>query len=378
MTPFTPDHERFRQTVRKFVENELLPHQREWEQAKDYPRDLYNKMGALGFLGITYPEKLGGSGLDYWYSVAFIEELVRSRMSGLNMDIMVQTEIATPIISILGTDEQKQEFVVPAIKGEKIGALGITEPGTGSDVANIATTAKRDGDDYIINGSKMFITNGGRADFITLAVRTGSEGHKGISLVTFPTDTKGFNVEKNLEKLGMHSSNTTLLHFDDCRMPKRYLLGEENHGFYYIMKNFQGERLGAAVSCCAESKQMIADAVQYGREREAFGKPIITNQYWRQKFAQRLSELEAAKQLTYHAAELFNQKQDAVREISMAKLLASELANTIAYDCLQFHGGAGYMEEYDIARAYRDVRLIPIGAGSSEIMREIIAKLEGF
>ncbi len=378
MQPFTPDHETFRKSVRNFVEKELLPHQETWEREKGFPKDVFKQLGELGFLGIAYPEELGGSGLDYWYSICFFEELVRCRMSGLAMDVMVQTEISTPIINVLGTDEQKQEFLVPAIRGDKVGALGITEPDTGSDVANIKTTAKKAGDDYVINGAKMYITNGSKADFITLSVRTGEEGHGGISLVTFPTDTKGFEVGKRLEKLGMDSSDTTLLFFENCRIPQRYVLGEENKGFYYIMQNFQGERLGAAVTCVAEAQQMIEDALAYGRERQAFGRPILSFQVWRHKFAQRMTELEAARQLTYHAADMFVKKQDCVTEISMAKLLASELANQIAYDCLQFHGGAGFMREYDISRAYRDLRLIPIGAGSSDIMREIIAKNKGF
>lgn len=378
MNPFHSEHETFRQSVRSYVEKELLPHKEEWERARAFPKEVFRQLGELGFLGIRFPEALGGSGLDYWYSVCFFEELCRCRMSGLAMDVMVQSEIATPIVALLGTDEQKQEFLMPAIKGEQVAALGITEPSTGSDVANIKTIAKKDGADYLISGSKMFITNGGKADWITLSVRTGAEGHKGISLMTFPTDVKGFEVGKKLEKLGMHSSDTALLYFDNCRIPQRYVLGEENKGFYYIMQNFQGERLGAAVTCCQESKLMIDDALKYGREREAFGKPILAFQVWRHKFAERLTELAAARQLTYHAADMFNRGEKCVKEISMAKLLASELANAIAYDCLQFHGGYGFMEEYDISRSYRDLRLIPIGAGTSQVMKEIIAKEEGF
>jgi len=378
MQPFNQEHETFRQSVRHYVQKELLPHHEAWERAKGFPKEVFRQLGELGFLGIRYPESLGGSGLDYWYTVCFFEELLRCRMSGLSMDVMVQSEIATPVIGVLGTDEQKKEFLMPAIAGEKVGALGITEPDTGSDVANIKTTARKEGDDYVINGAKMYITNGSKADFITLSVRTGEAGHKGISLVTFPTDTKGFEVGKKLEKLGMASSDTALLFFDNCRIPQRYCLGEENRGFRYIMENFQGERLGAAVTCVAESQYMIEDALKYGRDRQAFGQPILSFQVWRHKFAQRLTELEAARQLTYHSADLFNRGQACVTEISMAKLYTSELANQIAYDCLQFHGGAGFMQEYDISRSYRDLRLIPIGAGTSDVMREIIAKNSGF
>ena len=253
----------------------------------------------------------------------------------------------------------------------------MSEPGCGSDVASVRTTAKRVGDDYVINGSKMWITNGTRADFITLAVRTGEPGYGGVSLVTFPTDVKGFGVSKKLEKVGNLSSDTAVLFFEDCKIPARYILGEENQGFYHIMTNFQGERLIAAITAVEAMQQMVEDAIRYGREREAFGKPIIKFQVWRHKFVEHLTAILAARHLSYHAADLFNRKEMSVKEVSMAKLFAGDLAQRVAYDCMQFHGGMGYVTESHIARAWRDIRLITIGGGTSEVMKEIISKLEG-
>ncbi len=377
MNPFGEEHEAFRRTVRQFVEKEMEPHAREWDEAGIFPRELFAKLGELGFLGIRHDPKWGGSGLDYWYVTAFGEELVRSRNGGVNMALLVQAEMATPVIDAVGTDEQKREFLAPAIAGQKIAALGVSEPGCGSDVAALRTTARRDGGDYVIDGSKMWITNGTRADFITLAVRTGEAGYGGISLVTFPTDVRGFSVGKKLEKVGNLASDTAVLYFDGCRIPARYVLGEENQGFRLIMENFQGERLVAAILAVAGMRQMVEDAIRYGQEREAFGRPLARFQVWRHKFAEQMTAIEAARQLTYHAIDRFVRKEDALREVSMAKLFACDLAQDVAYDCLQLHGGMGYVTESHIARAWRDVRLLTIGGGASEIMKEIIAKTEG-
>lgn len=377
-SPFTEEHEAFRKTVRAFVEKELTPHALEWDRAGIFPREIFKKCGELGFFGINHDPKYGGSGLDYWYVTAFGEELVRSQNAGLNMALLVQCQMATPIINEIGTDEQKREFLAPALAGEKIAALGVSEPGCGSDVANIQTTAKRVGDDYVINGSKMWITNGTRADFLTLAVRTGGAGYEGVSLVTFPTDVKGFSVSKKLDKVGNLSSDTAILFFEDCKIPARYVLGEENAGFYHVMTNFQGERLVAAILAVAGMERMIEDALRYGREREAFGRELIKFQVWRHKFVEHLAAIEAAKRLTYHAVALFDAKENPVKEISMAKLFACDLIQKVAYDCQQFFGGMGYIEETPIARAWRDVRLLTIGGGTSEVMKEIISKLSGF
>ena len=373
---FTDQHDMFRAMVRNFVETELAPHADAWEEAEIFPRELFLKAGEAGLLGLNYGERWGGSELDYWYSVIYVEELVRSRCAGVNMALMVQSDMATPVIHDLGTDEQKEEFLAPAIRGEKIAALGVTEPGAGSNVAGIRTVARKDGDDYVISGSKTFITNGTRADFVTLLVKTDADGgYGGMSLLTFPTDTKGYSVGRKLKKIGNKASDTAEIHFDECRVPQRYLLGEEGHGFYYLMNNFQGERLVAALASVAGAQQLIEDAQRYGKEREAFGRPIGTFQVWRHEFAQLLTEVEAARRLAYFAVDLFDRKLPAVREISMAKLFCGELLNKVADRCLQFHGGYGYMDEYVVSRAWRDARLITIGGGTSEVMREIVSKM---
>ncbi len=376
-TFFTDEHEIFRKSFREFVERELAPHTSEWERAESFPREVYKRMGELGYLGLSYPEELGGGGGDYWYNVVYGEELVRSGSAGVNMSLMVQTDMATPIIAAIGTREQKEEFLVPAIRGEKIAALGVSEPNAGSDVASIRTTARRVGGDFVVNGAKTFITNGTRADFITLAVRTGADGYGGVSLILFPTDAKGFRVAKKLKKIGNHASDTAELSFEDCRVPARNLLGEENQGFYYIMMNFQGERLIAAVSSVAGAQRAIDLGIEYARDRKAFGRPVVGFQVWRHELTQLLTEVEAGRWLTYRACDLFNRKQEAVKEISMAKLYCGELACRVADRVLQLHGGAGYMDEYPISRIWRDTRLITIGGGTSEIMKEIISKRVG-
>src|SRR5712671_4959862 len=373
--PFTPEHDLFRQNLRHYVERELAPHALEWDEAGIFPREVFRGLAALGALGVNYPEEVGGSGGDYWYVVVLAEELVRSHNSGVNMGILVQAQIATPIIAEIGTAEQKREFLAPALAGEKIAALGISEPDAGSDVANLKTTARRVGDDYVINGAKMWITNGSRADFITLAVRTGGPGYGGISLVTFPTDVKGFSVSKKLQKVGNLSSDTALLFFEDCRIPARYLLGEENKGFYQVMTNFQGERLVASIGAVSGMDLLVEEALRYGNERSAFGKPLAKFQVWRHRFVEHLTAIEAARWLTYRACDLHARKEPAVKEISMAKLFAGDLMQKVVYDCQQLHGGMGYVVETPVARAFRDARLLTIGGGTSEIMKEIIAKL---
>lgn len=378
-TPFfTEEHHIFRDQLRKWVVANLQPHADEWEKAKDFPNEVFREMGKMGFLGVRYPEALGGSGGDIWHTMVYCEELPRCHMAGLTMALLVQTDMATPIINDIGTDAQKQEFLVPVIKGEKIAALGVTEPGAGSDVAGIRTTARRDGDDYIINGSKLFITNGARADFITLAARTGEDRYGGISLFLFPTDTPGFHVSRKLDKIGNHVSDTTELFFEDCRIPARCLLGHEGAGFYYIMQNFQGERLVAAASATAGAQMTLYDTVRYCQERRAFDKPLTGFQVTRHHIVDMETELEACRRLTYHAADLFGRGIPCQREISMAKLMVAQIAMSVADRCLQLHGGMGYMHEAEISRAWRDARLITIGGGTSEIMREILSKLAGF
>lgn len=382
--PFTPEHEAFRRTVREWARRELAPHALEWDEAGIFPREVFRQAGEMGLLGIRLDPAYGGSGLDTWYSVIFAEELAHSQNAGINTALLVHAEMAIPILDALGTGEQKRRFLAPAIRGEAIAALAISEPDCGSDVAAIRTTARRDGDDYVIDGSKMWITNGTRADLLTLAVRTGEAGYAGISLVSFPTDTAGFTVGKKLEKVGNLASDTAILHFEGCRIPRRFLIGEENAGFFHVMTNFQGERLVSAITAVAGMEQMVAQAVAYGRERKAFGRPLIGYQVWRHRFAEHLTAIEAGKRLCYQAAWLFDEHAAGrsetlpVREITMAKLYCGDLAQRVAYDCMQFFGGMGYVTETPIARAWRDTRLLTIGGGTSEVMKEILSKLEGF
>ncbi len=374
---FTSEHELLRKTVRDWCTAELKPHADAWEEARLFPREVFNRAGELGLLGIRVPEEWGGMGLDWWYTTCYAEEMVSCGMAGLTMALLVQSDMATPIIHEIGTDYHKANYLAPAVKGEAIAALGVSEPDVGSDVANIRTTAKRVGDDYVINGAKTYITNGTRADFITLAVRTGGDGFKGISLMLFPTDTKGFKVTKKLEKLGNHSSDTAELFFEDCRIPAKNLLGHENAGFYYIMQNFQGERLVGALSSVAGAQRVLDQTVEFCGDRKAFGRNLVGFQTVRHQIVQLEAELEAARQLCYRAVDLVNRKQNAMREITMAKLIGGELANKVVDRCLQLHGGAGYMAEYEVSRAWRDTRLITIGGGTSEIMREILSKVHG-
>jgi citronellyl-CoA dehydrogenase len=363
--------------VRKFAES-LAPHALEWDEAGIFPREVFKQAGDLGLLGIGHDPAYGGMGLDWWYTVTWAEELVRSTSAGTNMALLVQSDMATPIINEIGSDEVKREFLAPAIAGDKIAALGISEPGGGSDVAAIRTTARRDGDDYVINGQKLWITNGSRADFITLAVRTGDDGYGGITLLVFPTDVKGFSVGKLLKKIGNKASDTAELFFEDCRVPIRYRLGQENAGFYHIMTNFQGERLVAAVGCVHGMELAVREAIEYGRGRKAFGRPIVKFQVWKHKLVEHLTAIEAARRLTYYAVDKFNRTpQLATKEVTMAKLFAGDLAQKVMYDCMQLHGGFGYTTEYRISRAWTDSRLMTIGGGTSEIMKEILTKCEG-
>src|SRR5580698_5757821 len=300
LTPFREEHDQFRQTVRKFAEKELAPYADEWEKAEIFPNEVFKRAGELGIFGAHYPEEVGGAGGDFWFAVVKSEELTRGRTGGVTMALLVQADMATPVIADLGTKEQIAEFLTPAIRGEQIAALGVSEPNAGSDVAGIETWAKKDGDDYIINGAKTFITNGCRADFVTLLVKTKPEaGAHGCSFFLVPTNTKGFSVAKKLKKIGNHSSDTAELHFEDMRVPKRYLLGEENMGFMYLMQNFQSERLIACASALSGAQLMMDGAIAYGRDRMAFGKPIIKREYWQHKFVDLAAKHAAARALSY-------------------------------------------------------------------------------
>lgn len=374
---FGDEHALFRKTVREWCTSELAPHADEWEAARLFPNSVFKRAGELGLLGIRVPEAYGGQGLDWWYTACYAEELVYSGLAGLTMGLLVQSDMATPIIEEIGTDYQKREFLAPAVAGDAVAALGVSEPDVGSDVANMRTTARKVGDDYVINGAKLYITNGTRADFITLAVRTGGPGYGGISLMLFPTDTPGFSVTNKLEKLGNHCSDTAELHFDECKIPAKNLLGRENQGFYHIMTNFQGERLVGSLSAVSGAQRVLDQTVQYCKDRKAFNKPLTGFQTVRHTLVQLETELEAGRQLCYRAVDLVNRGHNATREITMAKLFCGELAVRVVDRCLQLYGGFGYMAEAEISRAWRDTRLITIGGGTSEIMREILVKLQG-
>lgn len=386
--PFTEEHQQFRKTVRAFAEKELAPHVEEWEHDELFPNWVFKRAGELGILGAHFPEEHGGAGLDYWFSAAKAEELPHSKMAGVNMGLLVQSDMATPVISDIGTKEQIEEFLMPALAGEKIASLGVSEPAAGSDVAGILTTAKQDGGDWIINGSKTFITNGTRADFVTMLVKTAPDrGAHGCSFFLVPTSLPGFNVAKKLKKIGNKSSDTAELFLDDVRVPARYLLGEANMGFMYLMQNFQTERLIAAVGAVASSFLILEHTIQYGRERKAFGKPIIKREVWQHKFVDHYTKLEAAKAFVYKCVDQYNDEKyvkkqplsmETVKLISMAKILAGDLTSEIVDDCLQFHGGWGYIEDFPIARSWRDQRLLRIGGGTSETMKYYVAKLMGF
>ncbi|MCI0490991.1 MAG: acyl-CoA dehydrogenase family protein [Blastocatellia bacterium] len=373
---FTEEHDMLRETVKLFSQTEIAPHTEEWDEAGIFPKELFKKAGDLGLFGIRLDPRYGGSGLDWWATAAYLEGLSYSNNGGVAMALMVQSDITLPVLDELGTDEQKEEFLRPAIAGDRMAALGISEPGGGSDVAAIRTRAERQGDEFVISGQKLWITNGTRADFIILAVRTSEERHKGISMVLFPTDVKGFSVGKKLKKVGNLSSDTAELFFDNCRIPARYLLGEEGKGFYYTMYNFQGERLAAAIANVATMERAMEYAIAYGKERKAFGQPIGEFQVWRHRFAEHLTGIEAAKWLTYRAVDLMNHGHKPTREITMAKLFTSDLSQRLLYDCMQIFGGFGYTTEYPISRMWRDARLHTIGAGASEIMKEILVKTE--
>ncbi len=373
---FTEEHELIRQTVTRFCKEEIAPFAAEWDDEGIFPRELFEKAGALGMFGIRIDPKWGGSGQDWWATAAYVEAMSNSDSGSINMAFLVQSDMALPVIQELGTEEQQAEFIPRAVKGEWIGALGISEPGGGSDVAAIKTRARIEGNELVISGQKLWITNGTRCDYIVLAVRTGGEGYKGVSLVLFPTKTKGFSVGKKLKKIGNLASDTAELFFDECRVPTRYILGEKDKGFYYIMENFQGERLVASLGALAAMDKALRWAIDYGHDRTAFGMPIGKFQVWRHRFAEHLTNVEAGRWMTYRALDLVNRGKRAVREITMAKLYTTELSQKVAYDCMQIFGGFAYTTEYPIGRMWRDLRLNTIGAGTSEIMKEIIAKEE--
>jgi len=374
---FTEDHDRLRESIGSFVEKELAPHAEEWEETT-FPDSVIARMGELGFLGLSMPEQYGGQGGDYYCNLVLAEEMAKSNSGGLAMGVAVHTDMAMPPIHLFGTEEQKQQWLVPAIKGQKILCLGITEPDAGSDVAGIKTRAVRDGDEYVINGSKTYITNGHRADVIVLVTKTDPDaGYDGFSLFLVPMDLPGVIREKKLEKLGMHASDTALLAFQDVRVPASALLGQEGKGFYHIMWELQGERLIGAAGSVAGAQRCFDRTLQYAKERKAFGREIGRFQVIRHKFAEMATKIESARQMVYMTAWRHQNGEYPVREISMAKLHASRIAVEVADECIQIHGGAGYMKEYGVERVWRDMRLNRIGAGTDEIMLDVIGRSYG-
>jgi alkylation response protein AidB-like acyl-CoA dehydrogenase len=375
---FTEEHEAFRASVRHFVESELAPHAEEWEREGHFPDWVFKRMGDLGYLGVRYPQEYGGQGGDWGHSIVVAEEMARCGSGGVGMAVAVQSEMATPPILKFGTEEQKQRYLVPAIKGEKIACLGISEPNAGSDVASIDTTARREGDEWVINGRKIFITNGVRADFCVLVTRNDKEaGHQGFSLFLVDRDTPGFTVSRELDKLGMRSSDTAELVLDDVVLTQDHLLGQEGRGFIEIMWELQGERLIGVAGCVAGAQLVLQATLEYAKQRRAFGRPIGTFQANRHRFATMATELEAARQLTYDTALAWERGEYPVREISMAKLYAGLVANRVVNECLQLFGGHGYASGTGIERAWRDARLIRIGGGTDEVMREVISRTMG-
>jgi alkylation response protein AidB-like acyl-CoA dehydrogenase len=374
---FTDEHEQLRESIGSFVERELAPHAMEWEETT-FPDWVFRRMGELGFLGLSIPEQYGGQGGDYYANIVLAEEMAKAGSGGLAMGVAVHTDMTIPPIHLFGTEEQKQRYLVPAVKGQLILCLGITEPDAGSDVAGIKTRAVRDGDDYVINGSKTFITNGHRADLIVLVTKTDPDaGYDGFTLFLVEMDSPGVIREERLKKLGMHASDTALLAFQDVRVPAENVLGQVGKGFYHIMWELQGERLIGAAGCVAGAQRLFDKTLEYANERTAFGRPIGRFQAIRHKFAEMATAIESARQLTYTTAWRFNNGEYPVREISMAKLHAARVFCDVADECLQIHGGNGYMKEYGIERAWRDARLNRIGAGTDEIMLDVIGRSYG-
>ncbi len=374
---FTEEHQIFRASVRKFVEREIKPHIDQWEDEELFPIELYGKMADAGLLGIGYPEAYGGVLCDKFMHIAFTEEMIRSGSVGLASGLGSHS-IAMPPVLNLGTEEQKQRFLVPVLAGKKIAALGITEPNAGSDVANIRTRAVRDGEHYIVNGAKTFITSGCRANFITTAVRTGGPGYKGISLLMIDSATPGFSVAKKIRKMGWHASDTAELSFVDCRVPAENILGGEGQGFLGIMINFQNERLALAVMAHAVAELALEESVKYAKTREAFGRTLSGFQVTRHKLVDMATRIEAAKQFNYRVAAKMEAGQDAIRDVSMAKNFACEVCDKVVFDAVQIHGGYGYAREYLVERLYRDSRILSIGGGTTEIMKEIISKVSQY
>jgi citronellyl-CoA dehydrogenase len=376
---FTAEHRQISETVTRFVKNEINPHVKEWEAAGQYPaHEVMRKLGALGLLGLKYPEALGGSGLDFSYSMVMAEALGICDCGGVPMSIGVQTDMATPALARFGSNELRRDYLGPAIRGEMVACIGVSEPGGGSDVAAVRTTARKDGGDYVIDGTKMWITNGLQADWCCLLANTSAEGapHKNKSLIVVPMDAPGISKHK-IHKIGMNSSDTAQLFFDGVRVPRRNLIGHEGMGFTYQMMQFQEERLWAAASGISGMDLTIDQTIEYTRQRQAFGKSILDNQVVHYRLAELRTEVEALRALTYRAVELYVAGQDVTKLASMAKLKCGRLTREVSDACLQYWGGMGFTWDNPVSQAFRDGRLGSIGGGADEVMLGIICKLEG-
>ncbi|WP_439586093.1 acyl-CoA dehydrogenase family protein [Hydrogenophaga sp.] len=381
---FTHEHREIQKTLKRFIDEQINPHVDEWEAAEIFPaHEVFKELGKLGLLGLTKPEAHGGAGLDYSYGMAMAETLGHIHCGGVPMAIGVQTDMATPALARFGTEELKAQFLAPAIQGETVGAIGVSEPGAGSDVAAIKTYARKDGDDYVISGQKMWITNSLQADWICLLVNT-SEGpqHKNKSLVMVPVrengkSVKGFEVGKKIRKIGMHSSDTGLIYFDEVRVPQRYRIGQEGAGFIYQMQQFQEERLWCAASTLQSLTNCIEWTVEWAQERKLFGASLSDQQWVQFKLAELKTEVEALRALTYQACEHYIAGQDVTEWATMAKLKAGRLNRTVPDTCLQFWGGMGFTLENKVSRMYRDGRLASIGGGADEVMLGILSKIMG-
>ena len=375
---FTEEHAMFREMVRRFVREEIAPHVDEWEEAGAFPAHaLFKQMGDLGLLGLSYPEAYGGQGLDFWYTAILCEELGQGGASGVSMGITVHTDMCTPALARFGSDDLKQRFLTPAIRGETVGCIGVTEPDAGSDVAAIRTRAVRDGDDWVITGRKLYITNGTQADWVCLLARTsdGADYH-GMSLIMVPTATPGFSVSRKLKKLGNWSSDTAELILDNVHVPVANTIGQEGMGFSYQMQQFEVERLVAAITTYSLLEKVVRDAIAYTRERTTFGQPILWNQVVHFRFAELLTEIAMLKAFCHQTIERMVAGEPITTDAAMCKLKAGRLAREVTDSCLQYYGGMGYMEETPISRAFRDARLVSIGGGADEIMLGVIAKNE--
>lgn len=375
----THEHEAVRRSVQSWIEDKVNPYVDEWEAAGIYPaREVMGTLGQLGMLGVSKSEQFGGLGLDFSYAAVLAEALGAIKSGGVAMSIGVQTDMCTPALEKHGSDELREAYLRPAIAGEMVGCIGVSEPGSGSDVASVKTVARKDGGDYVINGTKMWITNGTQADFCCLLANTGDGPvHRNKSLIVVPMNTPGIEVARKIEKIGMRASDTAQLYFDDVRVPQSNRIGEENMGFIYQMEQFQIERLWGALNNAAMLQRAIDCTIAYTRERRAFGKPIIENQWVNFKLAEMQSEVEALNALNWRAVEMVVNGEDATKLATMAKLKAGRLAREVADGCLQFWGGMGYSEESEISRIYRDTRLTSIGGGADEVMLRILTKYMG-